>query len=272
MKYGFCLDIKFLDGDAASRAVFDAVAEAGFDYVELPFYALSTCEKIGELKKELQNTRLRCLACNIFFPPGIPLVGADRDKQGIEKYLNRMLPLAEELGAETLVFGNGGFRRVPVGETQETVWGHLRELVETMDRYAEKTGIKIAVEPLNTTETDMINNYKQAVELTRGLQHVGAMVDSYHVLMENQSYADVLAHPEKLWHLHIAYSKKRRIPSPSDDKGEYEDFSKTIQATGYDDKISIEGTKSFDDNGKGFLMAEIKDSLEVLKNEICNFQ
>jgi len=40
MQYGYCLGINFLREDALARATFDAVAEVGFDYVELPLFAL----------------------------------------------------------------------------------------------------------------------------------------------------------------------------------------------------------------------------------------
>jgi len=254
------MDIGFLDGDAASRAVFEGVAEAGFDYVELPFYALSACVKIDELKKTLRGAGLRCLACNIFFPSEIKLVGRDMDKPAIIKYLERMLPFAADLGVETLVFGNGGARRIPDGETRETVWGNLRWIVEKMDGYAGANGIRIAVEPLNAAETNMILSYTEAVDLTRGLTNAAAMIDTYHTLAEGRNYDDVLVYPDRLWHLHTAYSSKRFVPSPDDEAGWLGDLVKIIKSTGYDDKISIEGNLR--------AQADVKGALTALKKEM----
>jgi sugar phosphate isomerase/epimerase len=259
MRYGYCADIKFLDGDTVSRTVFEGIAEAGFHYVELPLYMLSACEKTDALKKELRGAGLFCLACNVFFPAHIKLVGKDMDKPAIQRYLERMLPFAREFGVETLVFGNGGARRVPEGESRETVWGDLRWIVEEMEKYAGANGVQIAVEPLNKTETNIVNSYAEAVELTRGLRHVGTMIDSYHVLMDGQSYDDVLLYPERLLHLHTAYSKERLILSPTDDITTFGAFVKAVKETGYDKKISIEGNVRHDTK------AQIKGSLAALK-------
>jgi sugar phosphate isomerase/epimerase len=264
MKYGYCLDIKFLDGDVESRAIFEGVAKAGFDYVELPLNMLSECTKIAELKKELADAKLPCLACNLFFPFSMKLVGKDRDKKSIESYLARMIPFAAELGVETLVFGNGGARRVPPDVKRETAWDDLRYVVELMEKYAGDNKLKIAVEPLNTTETNIINSYTEGVELTKGLTHVATMIDSYHVLMDNQTYDDVLLYPDRLWHIHTAYSRERFITSPGDDLKAFDDLVKAIHTTGYDNKISLEGKCKTEDLTKNGFEVQIKDSLNTL--------
>ncbi|MCL2356459.1 MAG: sugar phosphate isomerase/epimerase [Defluviitaleaceae bacterium] len=256
MKYGYCMDLKFLNEQ--ERALFDAVAEAGFDYVELPFSELSALSGIAGLKKELE--KIPCRACNLFFPPALKIVGAGMDSNGIIAYLERMLPLAAELGIESLVFGNGGARKIPEGATREEVWANLRLIVELMDVYAGQNGIKISVEPLNRTETNIINSYAEAVELTFGLKNVGAMIDSYHVAMENHTYEDVVKYPEVL-HLHTAYPTGRMVPSPNDPAGTYDEFVRAVKQIGYNDKISIEGAIKNPANVK----AEVKAALEVMR-------
>jgi len=266
MRYGYCLNLQFLEGDATSRAIFDAVAKAGFDYVELPFSALSalTPQKLEELKKALAI--IPCRACNLFFPPSLTLVGENMDIAGIRAYLEKMLPLAAEMGIENLVFGNGGARKIPKGATRESIWANLRIIVEAMDEYAAKSGITISVEPLNTTETDIINSYSEAVNLTNGLRNVATMIDSYHVSMENQTYDDMLKNPAALKHLHTAYPTGRMTPQPTDDMSLYAEFIKTVKQIGYNDKISIEGgLKATDPEG---IKAEIKSALETLKSLI----
>jgi sugar phosphate isomerase/epimerase len=238
MKFGYCMDVKFLHGDEESRTIFEAVANAGFDYVELPFSALSELsrEEIASLKNELK--KIPCLACNLFFPPPLKIVGPDTDTAGIDSYLARMLPFAAEMGIETLVFGNGGARKIPAGSSRESVFANLRSIVEKMDVHAAKYGIKISVEPLNTTETNIINSYGEADILTEMLQNVATMIDSYHVAMENQTYDDVLQSPSRMLHLHTAYPIGRRVPNPSDDMRLYESFIATVKKIGYNDKIN----------------------------------
>lgn len=259
MRFGYCLGLNFLNGDFE---VFNAVSEAGFDYVELPLSALSALQprEFAELEKAL--SAIPCKACNLFFPREITLVGPGMDVPGITAYLERMLPVAASLGIETLVFGNGGARKIPDGATRDSVWANLRTIAELMEEHAGKAGVTIAVEPLNTTETDIINSYGEAVELTTGLTHVAAMVDSYHVAMEKQNFDDMLKAPEKLAHLHTAFPIGRYVPSPADDMTQYADFVSAVKQAGYNGKLSIEGGLR---SSEGNRRKEIADALAVLQ-------
>jgi sugar phosphate isomerase/epimerase len=253
MKYGYCtgIDIERIR----------LIAEAGFDYVELPLSGIAVYEDVNALKKMLREIGIPVLACNLFFPSALKIVGPERDAAGIDAYLARMLPLSAELGVRTLVFGNGGLRRVPDGQNRETIRQQLRETVEQMNKYAAANDIRIGVEPLNTGETNIINSFGEAAALTEGLSHVAAIVDSYHVLMEGQDYTDVTENPTRLFHLHTAYSKKRFIPGLDDDRAEYAPFVQAVRRVGYDDKISVEGGL----RGVLPVAEEISASLQAIK-------
>jgi len=233
MKFGYCTQIDF--------DKIRALAAAGFDYVELMLYELATYGDLPALKNVLRE--IPCLSCNVFFVPTITLVGRDRDVPAIEAYLSRMMPLAADLGVETIVFGNGGRRRVPEGESPAEILKHIRDIVERMDTHAARNGLKIAVEPLGSYETDMILSYGEAVELTEGLTHVGTMVDSFHVLYNGQDYADVAARPDRLFHVHTAYTLERLVPALTDDPAQYAPLLEALRNANYNGKVSIEGTE-----------------------------
>jgi sugar phosphate isomerase/epimerase len=248
--------------------LFNAVAEAGFDYVELPLSGLSvlTASELQKLKKSL--TKIPCRACNLFFPPGLAIVGENTNTEGIKAYLEKMLPLVADMGVETLVFGNGGARKIPQGATRESIWGNLRALVEILDEYAVKTGIIIAVEPLNSTETNIITSYGEAAQLTSGLSNVATMIDSYHVAMEKQNFNDVLENPQQLKHLHTAYPAGRLVPSPQDGTVVYTEFVSVVKQVGYDNKISIEGALRTKNPSEVY--DEVVAALSLLRNLFGN--
>jgi len=261
MRYGYCTGLGFLKGDAFGLSLFQAVVSAGFDYVELPLSSISelSADELTQLEKFL--TKIPCRACNLFFPPALAIVGPNMDIGGIQKYLLKMLPLVMNLGVETIVFGNGGARRVPEGAMHEDIWANLRTVVEIMDEHATKTGITIVVEPLNKLETNILNSYGEAAKLTDGLQNVATMIDSYHAFMENHNFDDVFAAPEKLQHLHTAYSAKRLVPSGKDDVLTYANFVQMVNKLGYSNKISIEGGL----RNELPMEEEISDALQTLK-------
>ncbi|MCL2360592.1 MAG: sugar phosphate isomerase/epimerase [Defluviitaleaceae bacterium] len=264
MKYGCCIHPDFIKSEEKYLSLFKTLAQAGFDYVELPFFTLSqlTNDELEKLKNALQV--IPCKACNVFFPPGLTLVGPEMDMKGIRTYLERMLPLAADLSVETLVFGNGGARRIPEEQDPTAIWDDLCKIVEEMEIHAKKEGITIAVEPLNTTETNMITSYSEAVRLTEGLVHVTAMIDSYHTAVNGQTYDDVYMYPKSLGHLHTAYPTGRMVPSPQDDMSLYADFVKMVKDMGYRGKISVEGAlRSIESVA---IAAEYKACIDTLKH------
>jgi len=263
MRYGYCVHPDYVTNESERLAFFTTLAQAGFDYVELPLFTLSslTQEELTHLKKTLEI--IPCKACNVFFPWDMKLVGPNMDMGGIRMYLERMLPLAASLGVENLVFGNGGARKIPDGQSRESIWADLRKIVEEMEIHAKKAGIPISVEPLNTTETNIINSYGEAVALAKGLSYVSAMVDSYHTAANKQTYDDVYETPEALWHIHTAYPTGRMVPSPEDEMALYSDFVQMVKALDYDGKISVEGALRATEPKE--VMAELKACTETLK-------
>ena len=263
MEYGYCLNLDFLKGDTTSRIIFDAVVQTGFDYVELPFSQISALneKELEELKGILKT--IPCKASNLFFPPSLTLVGANMDVAGIQQYLQRMLPLASELGIQNLVFGNGGARKIPENESRETVWANLRTIVELMEKYATESKVMVSVEPLNSGETNIINSYGEAVELTKGLEYVATMIDSYHIATDKQNFDDVYNSPSQMKHLHTAYPIGRMIPQPTDNTVEYSQFIQMVKQLNYNDKISVEGAVKSTEQPT--IVAEINACLATLK-------
>ncbi|MCL1786353.1 MAG: sugar phosphate isomerase/epimerase [Defluviitaleaceae bacterium] len=261
MRFGYCMNLDFMKDDFA-KSVFDSVAKAGFDYVELSLSAISELPEAGLLALKEQLKAIPCKACNLFFPQSLTIVGENMDMAGIRAYLGNMLPLMADMGVETLVFGNGGARQIPPGATAEAILQDLRTLVEVMDEYAGKHGVVICVEPLSDTNT--ITTYGEAARLTAGLKNVAAMVDSFHAAVVKQDYNEVLEAPDKLKHLHTAYPLGRYVPSPQDHMWQYASFVNTVKQVGYHDKISIEGHLRA--NCAADVYQEIANALQVLKN------
>lgn len=242
MKYGCCISSDILQSEEKYVPLFKTLAKAGFDYVELPFYIVSGMNEEELTKLKAASKIIPFLACNIFFPSSLKLVGQEKDVSGVEAYLKRMLPVAKDLGVETLVFGNGGARRIPDGQSYDTIWEDLRKIVETMEVHAKKVGITIAIEPLNSRESNIILSYGEAVKLAEGLTHITTMIDSYHNQADGRNYDDVYENPDYLGHLHTAYQTGRMVPSPKDDMSLYADFVKMVKTVGYNGKITVEAS------------------------------
>ena len=267
MKYGYCMNAEFVNGEQNSLKLLEYIMEAGYDYIETPLSAIAgfEAEKYLTFKKILSDSKIPCKANFLLFPHSMILSGDEFDVGAIKSHAEKVLALAEDFGSETVVFGNGGSRAVKEGMDRNRVYAHIVEIIKALDPICEKTGVEVVVEPLNFKETNMINSFMDGVNLIKdaGAKSIGVLCDWYHVCVNEQvanDIDDIIGHKKYLKHLHIAYPKGRIVPSLGDDMGEYADFAGVIKKVGYAGKISIEA-------GCPEITAQkIAEGLMVLKN------
>ena len=263
IRYGFCSRPDFMKGDENSRKIFDAIAQAGFDYLETQLSLIAALDKSDyeRFKKELAAAGLPVRAGLLLFANELALVTDDMDINAITAHADRVLGIANDLGAELVVFGSGGTRKVKDGMDRGAVYKRMQQIIESCDPIAGKHGVKIALEPLCFKETNMINSVGEAADLINSVKtsNTGAVCDWYHVRMNNMSLKDVLAYRDMVVHLHIAYPDGRKMPTSADDLSEYADFVKVVKEIGYNDKISVEG------NAGEVAVERFRDSLATLK-------
>ena len=144
MRFGYCLDLShILLGDD----IFQAVRTAGYDYIETQLTKLLALPpaEYGVVKRRLAETGLPCLAAMMVFPHDMPLVSEGRDLRVLEEHAKRTLAIAADLGCETVVFGHGGTRRVPVGMDYGAARARLTDVLRVLDGMAAALGLKSAV-------------------------------------------------------------------------------------------------------------------------------
>jgi len=238
MRFGYCLDLSHILNE---DLIFEAVREAGFDYIETQLTKLLELPRTQykEALARLAGAALPCRAAMMIFPYGMPLVGEERNLDIIEAHAAKTLAIAGELGCETLVFGHGGTRRVPEGMTYEITQQRLIDVLRILDRLAAPYSLKIAVEPL--CDTDMLVSFPEAAALAaRCGSAVGALYDLYHGAALGQSPMDITKMPGKVFHLHIACPGGRTVPAETDDQAPYRAFAEAAKLAGYNGKLSIE--------------------------------
>ncbi len=226
MRFGVC----------CSDTETSVVLGAGFDYVELPANLM--------VQNHPDYCRFPCKATNLFFPPWIKLIGADATPY--RDYVAQLLRCAKEVGIETMVIGSGGSRRAPDDMDRAESMALFVDVVKNIHEMAAETGIVIAPESLNRTETNVANDLR---ELAESMREIGAgyTADSYHILIEwDATNVGDSAPSEEYWreqipycpsHVHIA-DLPRLSPRPSDYM--MEGFANRLRELGFDNKVSLE--------------------------------
>jgi D-psicose/D-tagatose/L-ribulose 3-epimerase len=120
----------------------------------------------------------------------------------------------------------------------------------------------IAIEPLNRSESNIINTGAEALQLVQQVSHsnVKMIIDYYHMRVENEDPEILVRAAGQVVHLHFANPKGRRWPKLSDDDPEYARFFRILKQIDYRRGISIEGRGTFD--------ADARDSLAFFNQEL----
>src|SRR5215472_1984906 len=107
MRLGCCIS-----GDDQLAAL-DGIA----DYCELPVARalMESDEAFERLAARLGRSPVPALACNVFLPAALKVVGPEVDADGLASYVTAALERMERLGVRVLVMGSGAARAIPDG-------------------------------------------------------------------------------------------------------------------------------------------------------------
>ena len=115
----------------------------------------------------------------------------------------------------------------------------VSELGEMADTAARK-GIRLAFEPLNRFETDMINTVSQGLALIKdvGRANVGFHLDTFHMHLEEKSSADAIRLAgDKIFHFH-ACENDRGVPGTGQVR--WQEVASALNSVNYQGPVVIE--------------------------------
>lgn len=214
---------------------------AGLDYIELPVARSLTGNEneFESLAGRLRQSRLGAQVVNVFLPATLKVVGPDAKPEQLAEYAARTLARARSLGVSLLVFGSGAARRVPEGFPRASALDQFEEAVRVAHAEASKQGVTVALEPLHSEETNLLNTVREAAAYVhdRRLDGVRVVADLWHMECEGETL-DVLDDlAEQIAHAHVA-AAERRPPGQAPDH--IESFLWRLRQSGFEGDCSIE--------------------------------
>ena len=232
MKYGLCAGL-----DKIAE-----VAALGFDYLEPPVNGTAALsEEDFEAKLAMvKEASIPCPAFNLLFPKTMQVLVPETTDDMIAEYLHTAMKRVQLLGGRVAVFGSGKSRNCPEGMTYGEAFRRLVEVTRLTGEIAQQYGVVIVIEPLNRTETNMINSMAEGAALVAMVNHpnVQLLCDSFHVAKETEPFTDVVR-LGGVSHVHVATKEGRRYPLEKD--ADLTALYEALKATSYDGMISIEG-------------------------------
>lgn len=223
----------------------DRIAEIspGYDFCEPAvgeLQAQCSAEAFAPIAERMTHLVPHVRALNCFIPGDLKIVGPDVTWEPLEAYATTAIARAAQVGANTIVFGSGGARRIPDGYSRAKAWGQLVRFADMCGQCAAKHGLVIAIEPLNHTECNVVNSYLEGVALAKDVDRprsVRVLADIYHFMMDGEPLDDIQQEPDWLTHVHLA-DTDRRFPG----SGSYplERLFAILDEVGYRGRVSIE--------------------------------
>jgi sugar phosphate isomerase/epimerase len=143
------------------------------------------------------------------------------------------------VGGAAVVLGSGGARRIPDGWPREQALDQLADALAIAGEEATQAGIALALEHLNHNECNIFLTVAEchAFIVERGLQGVQLLVDLYHLEIEHEPMANVVAGAGLVAHVHTAGGGRGAPDLPGYD---YAGMVAALHSIGYDKRISAE--------------------------------
>ena len=176
-------------------------------------------------------------------------------RQGGLDYLRYGIDVAAEIGADLIggpLYGGplvfAGRAPAPVSEDERLA--RFSRAVEGLGRLCEPAsaaGVRLAVEPLNRFETDIVSTTAQGVELVDaiGSSALGLLLDSFHMNIEERSITDAirLAGPRIL---HLQANENHR-GFPGTGHLPWRAIGRALHKVGYRGRVCLEPFRRGDD-------------------------
>lgn len=220
------------------------VYESGFrvigESVNRMFSPSLTEEQFQQNLERIKKARCKVYLCNVFFPGTIKIAGPDVNESRVLGYVDTVFSRAEKAGVSCIVLGSGGSRNIPDGYDLEKAKADFIALCRKLAIVAEKYGIMIALEGLQTSETNFLNTVKDAAGIVRGVNHPNFRLnaDIFHMMRENESPESIVDAADILGHCEIAEKQTRSMPGVQGD--DFKPYLRALRKAGYDKYIFIE--------------------------------
>lgn len=233
----------FTTSDPESLGVMDKVKQMGFETFEFGLEDLSHVDA-AKLKERAKALGLRLVICGAF--------GPDRDlthedasvRENSLNYITKAVELCEKSGCPTLggpMYSAVGKRRHVPAEQKQREWDLAVKGLKEAARRAANHGVRLAIEPLNRFETDLINTAEQCERLLNdiGERNVGFHLDSFHMNIEEKNTHEAIRRAKgRLFHFH-ACENDRGAPG-SGVNIDWDGVAKGLKEINYDGDAVIE--------------------------------
>jgi D-psicose/D-tagatose/L-ribulose 3-epimerase len=235
----FVLASPFTDSDSDA---FDRVARMGYDVIEV---CIEDPQVLSApwVEEQARRTGLAVSVCGAFGPSRDISSDDDAVRESARMYLERCVDFAAAVGSAHVagpMYATTGVARLLPAEERDAQRRRAADGLRSVADYAAERGVRLAIEPLNRFETDLVNTLQQGVELCEliGRPNVGLMIDSFHMNIEEKRVGDAIRRAgSRVFHVQVSENDRG---APGSGHVPWSDFFSALSDIGYSGQIVVE--------------------------------
>jgi D-psicose/D-tagatose/L-ribulose 3-epimerase len=168
----------------------DHVKAIGFDIIEICVEDPETIDLPAILERAVR-AGVSVTMCGAFGPSRDLSSEDEAIREAGLAYLDRCIDFAKALGSPFVsgpMYAAVGNTRLLDRSARREQWGRAVASLKAAAAYAAERRIKLAVEPLNRFETDLVNTVDQGLQLLEDVSadNVGLLLDTFHMNIEEK--------------------------------------------------------------------------------------
>jgi sugar phosphate isomerase/epimerase len=203
-------------GQLDARAIHTQLSESGLAVVAIASGAIYLVDKLTLLASDVEVSRQATVR------------------------LHALIDFAAALEAPLVTIGS--FRGRLAWAGGQSARKRLIEILQVAAEKGAERGVRLVLEPLNRYESDLLNNADEGLALIAevGHSHLGLLLDTYHVNIEEASLTEPFRRgiaAGKLWHVHLGDSN--RLP-PGEGHLDFPSIIATLREMDYQGYLSAE--------------------------------
>ena len=221
------------------------LSASGYHYVEVAISKYFSPKNVSDdaFKVNLQRIKrmkMKLYACNVFIPAEMKLVGPSVNEASILAYTDIVFQRCVAAGVGLIIWGSGGARRVPDDFDFTKARSQFINIARKVAVQAERYKIVIALESLNSGETNFLNSLEETYEVIQEVNHPNLRLntDSYHRSKEHELPAAIENTGGYLVNCELA-GKDRLAPSETN-AGEIPEYLRSLRKINYKGVIFLE--------------------------------
>ena len=228
---------------AENLDLIDKAAKMGFETFEIGLEDPSHVDP-AKFNERLKANNMRVVVCGAFGPTRDLTHEDPKYRQESLDYIKKALEICEKCGSPVLagpMYSAVGKRRHVPPDQKKKEWDLAVAGIRKAAKMATDHGVKLAIEPLNRFETDLINCSEQCERLINdiGEKNVGFHLDTFHMNIEEKNSGDAIRRAgSRLLHFH-ACENDRSAPG-SGVNIDWENVAKALKDVKYEGDAVIE--------------------------------